>query len=337
MKLTVFMFIMIIFSATAMASELEIQDIDIEIDGNHKSGSVIKVGPESKVEFSITVENNLDEDDMENVYVTIEIQSIDDDGDIEEESDERDIREGDDKKFDITIDVPLRLETDESYDVTITAQGESSNGTDYEDIETYEILIDKERHELRFIETSLSSETVNCGETSILRLEIINTGEEDEDAVLHVTSSALDIDETREFELLEDYYEDENEYKFSTTISTEGAKTRGYPIDVRVEYDEGDEVLEKTINLQVEGCEVSLPEPEPEPAPVIMPNPTQPDVSLDTSDVVVSRTPEARPVITKTSSGWWDDNKWIVIILAFNLLVLMVGIAIVAVILSKRR
>ena len=256
----------------AEGGQLLIDKLDVKVGDrwsrNVDDGETIsrEAAPGDTVEFKIKFKNNYtDAEDLriEDVVATITIEGIDDGEDIDEESNEFDIREDDDKTVTVKFEIDIEVEED-TYDVIIEAEGEDENGTDQSITWTVSLEIEKESHELRLYRKTLSPTEIKCGGIVSLSLGIMNTGSEDEEDIeLVISNSDLEYNNLIAIDELEaEPYEDESKYLKTFRIEVpKDIETGIYPLDFKVTYDEGDEILEDNVDLTVSECEV---EEEPE-------------------------------------------------------------------------
>jgi hypothetical protein len=346
---------LVFFSAAAMAADmLEISDVRVEVDDDKQSanegGGSIDITPESKLTLKVEVTNNYDTGtdggEIEDVEVLAVLEDIDDGDEMEDEADNFDLRPGRDKTVTLSFDIPLRLETDETFKLILTAEGEDKNGTMHVDEIEFDVDVDKENHEVRFLKKELVPSKVSCSQSSRVRVVLINTGEDDEDVELVVSSPNLGYDKRDEFELSEDIDDDDNEYEFSESINLKDANPGVYTVTVRASYNNGKDDLETAFALEVEECAATAPKPEPKPEPVpepvIAPAPvvTQPPavevVSAPAPSYVRPSTIVATPK-TNYNGGWWSENKWLVIILITDLVLVIAGIIVIMAVLRRRK
>ena len=101
--------------------KLIITDVDVKVgsktDKNMDFGDKIKeeAKPGDTVKFTIQAENNFTDDEgleIEDIQVTVTIDSIDDDSDLEEDDTIKDLKDG--KDDDVTIEFTIPLEVQES-------------------------------------------------------------------------------------------------------------------------------------------------------------------------------------------------------------------------------
>ncbi|MBI2134513.1 hypothetical protein HYU09_00850 [Candidatus Woesearchaeota archaeon] len=234
-------------------------DTDVS-DGGRLDFGEEDVGPGSELRFNFNIENTFEENDdidIDQVTISVTIESIDDGDDIDEESQEFDVDSGKSQDVDVFIDIPLSV-AEGAYDIVIEVEGEDTNNNVHTATMNLEMTVKKEPREVVVTHASLFPEKVVCGGTSTLTATIKNLGARiEENAGIEIVNSDLGVSYLqRNIELEEDPFDDTNEFTKSLAISTDRAKTKSgtYPIDVKA-YIQDDIVWEKqSVSLVVEGC-----------------------------------------------------------------------------------
>jgi len=246
-----------------VSSRLSIKGVEAYVDGDKDTvydGEEIKhdAKPESTVKLVVEVENkfaNSDDIDFENVIVTVTIDSIDDGDDLEDESDDFDLKASNDKKKTFEFKLPLKIDQG-TYDVNIQVEGEDNSNVKYEDEWTIQLVVDKKTHEVILTKADLMPSVIKCSGASTLSVEAMNIGEEDEDKVrVQVKNSQLGISyDIRDIELDSNIDDDANTYSNTFTIDATGASPGNYNIEVNLYYK--DTLLDDQIiaGLVVEDC-----------------------------------------------------------------------------------
>lgn len=366
--LIIIVLLLAIFSASAMAaSMLEFKDITVEVDGDRQSanegGGTIKVTPESKLVMKIKVTNLYDSGvaggDIENIQVIGTLEEIDDGDDLEEEADDFDLRPGRDKTVTLTYDIPLRLYTDDTYKLTLDMDGEDKNGTTHTQTLEFDVNIDKENHELRFMRKEISPDKVSCTRTANIRVDFINTGESDEDVELTITSSELGYNKVQDITLAEDIDDDDNEYSFTDSLNLNNVKPGTYTVKVHASYNRNKKSLDEALPITVEQCGSTQEEEEEEepvqtPATTTTQTTTQPTQTTTTTQPVQTQPTTVEVVTAPTTSyvrssqlvatprtdynnSWWADNKWLMVFLITDLVLVIAGIIVIMLVLKRRR
>jgi|GEM_PF-6807700 len=185
-----------------VSNKLSITDIDAKVDGKKSSniknnGEISKEAkPDSDIELEIEVKNTFtsaEDIDIEDIAVRAVIESIGNEGDIEEEAESFDLRADSDKTVRFKFKVPLNAE-EGTYNVFIEAEGEDENGTTHKDDADIELEVEKEQHDLRFLSFELFPKTVSCSRELNANVRITNLGKEDEEnAFIEIKSDDLQL------------------------------------------------------------------------------------------------------------------------------------------------
>src|SRR3990167_6599048 len=206
------------FGRVTKGSKLLITDVDVKVGSKtHKNidfGEKIKeeAKPGDTVQFKIQALNNFtDAEDLEieDIQVTVTIESIDDDSDLEEEGEIKDLKA--EKDDDVAIDFTIPLEVDEGdYDVLIEVESDDENGTSHVVEYELELEVQKEDNEVRFLRNTLTPSEIKCGRTVQLSTAVINTGADDEDGVtLEITNAELGVSFKETFDLSNDPFDED--------------------------------------------------------------------------------------------------------------------------------
>ena len=282
--------------------------------------------PEDTVKFDIEVESLLDDDiseedmDLEDVFITITIYDIDDGEELEEESDEFDIKPGKDESESLEFEVPLKVDEGD-YDVLIRIEGEDEKGVEHVIEKELLLEVEKDKHYIKIYRLNLNPTTVKCTRTATLNTEIMNLGRDDEeDVTLEIMSFELGINSVSspDYDLSYDWDDDENVFAKTLTITLpDDFKAGTYPIVAKTYYDE--KLSEtKTVELVVEECKPVVEEPEEE------------EEIIDIEDIEIPEDVEiAEPIeeeqLPFTSSSQFYTLLVIVIILVIGLIIFLVG------------
>ena len=260
---------------------LEIKDLDVVLllmngrtrtdtdvgDGSELDfGDDYDIGPGSTLQFEFRIENLfLDDEDIaiEDVSVLVTIKEIDDEEDIDEESENLDLDPEEDGDFIVSLDIPLKVETG-NYDIEILVQGEDEEGVEHKVEWNIEMELKKESHDVYIKSAYLTKDKITCSGVTSLKTRIINLGKKDEDNIrIEAKNSGLGLDfEKSRITLVEDPYDDDNEYERTIPIVIkEDVKAGTYPIDFNVYINDDILFTKKTVNLIVE-CKTEEAEEE---------------------------------------------------------------------------
>ncbi len=259
--------ILVLFSValSIAATAVTIDDV-LEITRVSADPNDVKPGETITVEVRVKNRGDTDIEDIE-----LEIWLEDDDGRILEDNDGDDIE--DDEEFDLndgkteelefTFKMPTEdIDDGDEYFIYVYVEGidEENSSIKYADIDNSEkIEFEKEKHEIIFSELVLSPSVITCDRDILIELELHNIGKKDEDdVVLTIKNSDLDIDIKEDFELDEDDDYD-NIYPYTIKDDLEAGK---YQIMVNVKYsDEREtEILELTVKDCLKGILVAEPD-----------------------------------------------------------------------------
>jgi len=254
-------------------SALHFKDIEADGNGLDFDENIDKIRPGDTVKFTGEIENLYsdadDEDiDLEDVKITITIESIDDEGeeDLDEEENVGDINPEDEESFSIEFDIPEDIEA-EKYDVVITVEADDDKGaTHFIEWKKLTLEVEKDTYDIWITKASLSPSKVDCSRNIKVNVELKNQGKKDEDeVVLRIESSALDIDfeDTSIPEIEKGAYDEDTEYDKSYPFEISDKVRAGtYPITLNVYYDTDTLSDSETVTLTVEKCEVEEEEEE---------------------------------------------------------------------------
>ncbi len=246
----------------SQGSRLKIIDIDVKVDGkkssnvNNNTKISKEAEPGSSIEFKIEVKNDFTENEdleIEDIEVKVTIEGIDEDDDLEEESNKFDLGVQDDKTVTLKFELPLNVD-DDTFDVIIEAEGEDENGTVHQQHFEIELEVEKEKHDLRFLSFDLSPLIVSCIRIISLDYKIINVGQEDEEnSILEIKNDDLNLDYIQNFSV--DSGTEDNTFFNSIKLKIENnVENEIYPIIANVYSDNGKLQDTKTKEMKVEDC-----------------------------------------------------------------------------------
>ena len=198
------------------------------------------VGDELDVGAEIT--NNADED----IRFTVRayVYDLTDDKSVKDKKDDLSIDEGDSEDVEFSFNITDSVDESHDYAVLVYAEGEGMCNEKYE-----KIKINKEDDKILIKSIVINPDSLICGESSDIDLNVKNIGLNDEDVKLRVENSELGIfQETAEFSVKED-----KSVKKTLKINVpEGIEPGDYPIEVKALYN-GEETSE-SVTLTVDEC-----------------------------------------------------------------------------------
>ena len=332
-------FILVSSIVFAAGNRLEIKKIDAKVgsktDKDLKDGDTISrdAEPDNSLEIKVKVENNFtsSEDlDIEDITVTVTVEGIDDGDDLEEESQEFDLKQGKTKTVTLNFKIPLIVDED-SYSIVIEAEGTDENGTDHSKTANIDLEVDKDDDQIIFRSVSVTPSNVKCSRTVTLSADLLNIGSDDQDEVVYETKSpdlGIDIRQAN-IEMSEDIDEDENEFRRSDTIQIPKTVAAGsYPIVLTAYYDTDKRADSKTLNLLVEDCPVTQ-------ATQQQATQTQPQVTQPTTAAVTKPAEQVYPVVQEETS-LFDNTTFLILAGLAYLVVIGIGIVLVMKAIGKK-
>ncbi len=252
------------YGADGYPEMLNVKNIDFYVDGDKKTGT-IKVEPDSKLEVKVELENLYSKEsgiEINNVLVTATLIGIDDGEDIEEESDEFDLKPEKDKIAKISFDIPLEVEEDD-YELKITIEAEDDLGIKYEIEKEYKVEVNKKSHEIEFYRLELEDNELECNRGTNIDVGIINLGKKEEDVILEITNSELNLNIKKKNTLSEDPFDEDNKFSGLIPIKiSDEVKAGNYPIEVKAIYNKGSDEIKKALNLVIKDCDKKIGEEE---------------------------------------------------------------------------
>lgn len=320
--------------------KLRISDLDVRVgnggDTNLDDGDKIDAdaAPEDELEFDLKISNDFTDDDdlnIENIVVTITIEDIDNGDDVEEESDEFDLDADSYTRKAVNLKVPLDVKED-TYDIVIEAEGEDENGVEHKVKWTIYMDVNKKSHEVRIHDASLNPATVECSRETILFVELINIGANDEDdAKLTIKNAQLGIDSEESDIEIEEGSEDNTHEKSLPVIVPANFSAGTYPIEIKAYYNNNilDDV--KTLELAVKDCKK-----EETPA---APKENQTTVIISQPGINITGIPLASRIISSTETPLFQSLKsplYIIVLILGNVIIIGGIIAIIAKVLLIR-
>jgi len=315
---------------------LKIEKLKIYIDGksdtlNNGETAEREAMPESKIKLEIKVKNLYDEDvdedisDINDIEVTATVNDIEEDHDLELESDQFDLSAQDTETITFEFNVPLQVEED-TYAIDIKVKGEDGLNVEHEVFWTVYFKVDKKSHEIRITNVEITPNEFKCTRKGKLEFSLINLGTRNEDEVIvTVQNSALGLNYKKEnIELDKDPFSDDNIYDISVPLNLENVKAGTYEVIIKVyldenDYVEGDYSSYKKVDVVVKECKTSeeQEEEEPEEPIVIIPQPT-PTPQTNVSGAI--KTEEV---------SFTETNAYLALLVLANLVVLLILIAVI--------
>ncbi len=213
--------------------------------------------PGDKIIVEVDVENRYQDRDLEDVFMTVTVDNLDDGDEFEDETESEDISDDDSETFKIEFTIPDRLD-DESYTIDIKVEGDIEDAGSFELTKSFVLNIDKETHDIKITRAEFTQPVLTCNKNTNLNIEVVNLGEEDEEEVkITVVSSDLGLDFTKfddgDIELSTGT-DDDAEYSVSVPVNVIGVEPGTYPVEIKVYRDETRLMDSVTAQLTVDEC-----------------------------------------------------------------------------------
>lgn len=249
-------FVVILCILIALPSLVYAESLDIGVYTETESGKSfgkINAVPGELITAFVEIENknqdrSNEDEDIEDIIVTVVIEEIDEDEDIEEEFDSFDLRPRKNKDLSFSFEVPLRVRND-GYTIRVEVEA-SENGEDITQSEDFLVKVNKEKHNPYFTRLEFNPIGINCNEVSYLDMELYNLGTGNENIEMKVKNNEIEFSLQRSF-LLESY-PDEDIYRNRIPIKIPaGTPTGKYIFELTLNYDNGNLVLKKDVPLDV--------------------------------------------------------------------------------------
>ncbi|MBU0460498.1 MAG: hypothetical protein KKH52_01500 [Nanoarchaeota archaeon] len=266
-------------------SMLEINEIVVYADGE-KENTLSKDGdetndlrPGTEVELRFEIKNhfdkNYDEGDIDINKLEVKFKDSDDEDDFGDEIDEEpqdsfdkldadETVEGEDVV--VVIDIPNDAQ-EGNYELEIYLEGEDGNNAEHTVTWLITLVVDREKDDVQFEKAELEDNSLKCGESTYLNIELVNYGSNShDDAAVSIYNVALGVNENFvDIELDKDPDDKDNSFEKRIPITVDDSiKAGDYHIEVR-SYLNNDESLEfRDIKLTVEACSSVVVEEEEE-------------------------------------------------------------------------
>lgn len=307
------------------ASKIEIDQVDIEVDGDSERVSdgetIDNVKRGSTISLELTVQNlfSTSQDiDLNDITITVFNNALD----IDEEVDMGDLAARDDDTATIDFNIPQDAD-DGRETIKITVEATDDNNAFHTAIFDFELDVEVERYDVQINSISTAS-SVCIGSSANLQINLENTGLRDlDDAMVYIVSDDLAFNKK-----ITDIVVDEGDLKtVSTTISIPTGTPQGtYLVEVESYYEPATAALRdsEVLNLVVRNCQATT-------TPPTNGSTTTPPTTGSGFEIF---NPQSGAVfgqpVEKSKSIFGSDNTMILVLVATNLLILVVLVYIIA-------
>jgi len=334
--------------------KLLITDMDVKVGSstakNLDFGDKIKyeAKPGDIVKFQIELKNNYSRNgsawtdlEIQDIGVTVTIYDIDDGGDLDKDAKEFDLNAAKDDRIEVEFEIPLEVDED-TYDVLIEAAGDDEDGNAQEVQYELTLEVQKEDNEVLFTRNSLTPSEIKCARSVQLSTAVINTGADDEDAVvLEVANAELGVSFKETFDLTNDAFDVDSKFTKAYTFSVPQEVAPGiYTITSKVTYNNGDDTKTETADLVVAQCEIikepvkEEPKEEVKKEEVVVVQPTQPTIPTGQVTAETITTPTLPAAEEKSL---FETQGFLTALVAGEVLLLIIAILLIVMIVRKRR
>lgn len=346
--LSIVIFVLMVNVAYAAGSKLIFSKVDAKVGGKSDrdlhDGETIgeDAKPGDNIEFRVKMENNFTSQEdlkIKDITVKVTIEGIDDGDDLEEESSEFDLNQGNDKTVTLKFEVPVEVDED-TFDVLIEAEGEDKNGTNHAVDMRIKLDVNKDSHKLMIAKNILSPSEISCNRKNIqLSATVINVGTEDEnDVTVEALNSDLDISLKDEIgELTAEPNQEESrfskEYRFDVPPDAEAGS---YPITLRTIYDDGRKKAEESATLTVNDCVTAK-----KPAAQTKEETSEEEQTSQEVEVISGKTTapvvqQPAPETVVTQESFLSSDAFVVGVIIAEIVIVLVGVILVVSLFRRR-
>ncbi|MFT4309735.1 MAG: hypothetical protein ACMXYL_04570 [Candidatus Woesearchaeota archaeon] len=310
-------------------SKLTVDRVNFVADSGTTSsisdGELIRrtVSPGERFSFEVALRNEFQErgDTIEDTFVYIIIEDIDDGRDLEEESRFEDISGGRTLRHTVEFDTPSDADTGE-YRVIMEVEGIDRNGAVHTQRKEYFMEVRRERNDVQIRDVRVTPDSLCIGEEVVVRVDLRNEGTVDQNnAAVRVQIDGLRFDDAQRFTVRR-YDRTGNEYSGTFRIPTEDAPEGTYTVRTTAFYD-GNQISDyEETTFRIIRCEPVTPPPPPPPEepPVVIVPPTQPPVD------------ETPPQPTERTTM---DTLYMILLIIGNVAIVLIIILVIARLLSR--
>ena len=183
---------------------------------------------------------------------------------------------------------------------------------------------------------------IKCARSVQLSTAVINTGADDEDAVvLEVANAELGVSFKETFDLTNDAFDVDSKFTKAYTFSVPQEVAPGiYTITSKVTYNNGDDTKTETADLVVAQCEIikepvkEEPKEEVKKEEVVVVQPTQPTIPTGQVTAETITTPTLPAAEEKSL---FETQGFLTALVAGEVLLLIIAILLIVMIVRKRR
>lgn len=220
----------------------------------------VDVFPGSNVTFTVGIENQLGRDmpSIRDTTLTIRIEEIDSESDLEIESNDFKLDPGDEQLVDMVFFIPLDADSG-TYNVLLDAQGDDENNSAHRTQLPLKLEVKKNSHDVRIKSVSLNPGIVDCSRKTRLTAEIMNAGRSGEtELALEFKNANLGINSfDRDISLPASSDDSDSGRTYAKTLNIEVPqffKSGDYPVYINLYWKNFILFDQEIVNLVVKDC-----------------------------------------------------------------------------------
>lgn len=317
-------------------NQIEIKKVTVQCGDTSKrldnGESLEGLSPDTACSITIDVENNFDDNDNNDLKtgdiefdpVYVEVESTDNDFDLDEDDDMGSLAGGD--KDSITFDFTIEDDTDEGkYSVVVRAFGTDDNGAFHGDIMTIKLEVERLKHDLQIKAASVSPAQIDSCKPSKITASstIMNLGRNDEDDVVaKAVISDLNLEKSKSNIVLD---QDDSEPLAFTFDIPAGTKAGIYSIELSTYWDSTGLSNTKRLDFVVSECKEPIVAVKTDTTGT-----TTTDATVTTGATTTDTTAQAR--VKSTSASAFKESPaylWLLGGIAVLLVVIVLGLLVV--------
>ncbi|HEA46600.1 MAG TPA: hypothetical protein ENH99_02355 [Candidatus Pacearchaeota archaeon] len=217
-------------------------DLDLELKDPDEGD---EFGPGEEMEVKVEVKNNADDD--KKIIVEATLYNIGEDEEIQNVDDSQKVKDSDDKKLNLILEVPDDFE-DDNYLVFVKAYEKGEEESQCAE-GAISVSLEREKHDVIIKDFSINPSSIIAGKSFGVFTEVQNIGESDEDVYIVVEIKELGVLTEGETFELEEFGEDDF---YSETLSIKipnNAKKGEYEITIKAIFDGEEDEREETISV----------------------------------------------------------------------------------------
>ena len=306
--------------------------------------------PGSQVEFSMDIENVIDED-IDGIFATITVEDLNDGDDVEIETQEIDLDEGDEGEIRAIISVPTKVE-DITYDVVIEVEGDV-NGTIVTEEINLIMKVKKDNIDLKVTTYSVTPTLISCDRTIEMYGVMTNVASnEASNAAFEIRSEPLGVTIKRtDITLSDDPFDEESEFVLRSPFTISNTVQPGtYNVEFIAWFNNQLPIDRRNATVVVQSCATNPQTPQPQSQqPVQSEQPQQQTqnattqaqttttTTQQTSTQTETNTPTSKPTITtSTEQPFISSTLFKALVIGLNAIILL-GLIIIGAMLVARK